>query len=220
LSQLRLFGVETGSFLEIGCGTGYVLAAISNAFPQLQMTGSELLPEAFEFARNRISNAAFIALNAKELSNEFRYDYVGAFDVLEHIDDDELALTNIFEALEPGGIFFITVPQHQWLWSKSDEYWFHCRRYEPGQMESKLVKVGFEVLNSTSFISILLPLMVLARFFQKSETNNFDPFKQLKMPGLISMLFDILLKLELVLITHGWKLPVGGSRLIVAKRLS
>ena len=57
------------------------------------------------------------------------YDLVGAFDVIEHIDDDRAALASIATKLKPGGKFVMTVPAHPWMWTAHDVVNHHKRRY-------------------------------------------------------------------------------------------
>ena len=50
-----------------------------------------------------------------------------AFDVIEHIDEDEMVLTQMYKALQPNGGMILTVPQHPFLWSNQDEFACHVR---------------------------------------------------------------------------------------------
>lgn len=77
---------------------------------------------------------------------------VGAFDVLEHIADDDRALKGLFDATTPGGGSILLVPQHAWLWSRTDVYARHIRRYSPRELVSKLERTGFRVTLETSFV--------------------------------------------------------------------
>src|SRR5262249_46057186 len=106
-------------FLEIGCGTGYVLQALATECG-LAVTGSELFAEGLTFARRRLPNADFEVLDAREMPFAEEFDLAGAFDVLEHIDDDAGVLRGLHRALRPGGHLLVTVPQHTWLWSNAD----------------------------------------------------------------------------------------------------
>ena len=74
-----------GRFLEIGCGTGFVLRALARECGQ-QVTGTELFAEGLEYAQHRVPEADFAEIDARVIPYEGAFDVVGAFDVLEHID--------------------------------------------------------------------------------------------------------------------------------------
>ena len=65
-------------FLEIGCGTGFVLEAIHNANPSAKMYGSEYLEEGFVHARKRVSSENFSKLDARKINDVERFDRIGA----------------------------------------------------------------------------------------------------------------------------------------------
>ena len=65
--------------------------------------------------------------------------------------------------MRPGGGFMATVPQHPALWSLQDEHAHHVRRYTARGLRRKVEAAGFEVVRMTSFVSLLLPMLVAAR---------------------------------------------------------
>lgn len=221
LWALRRHAPELKSFHEIGCGTGFVISAISRQFPNASLSGSEYLEEGLIYARQRVPNARFSQMDARHIPHESDLDVIGAFDVLEHIKEDETVLLQIFKALKPGGMMFITVPQHRWLWSAVDEYACHVRRYNANELHQKVCAAGFEIIQSTSFVSTLLPLMFLSRLFQKSiESQDMDKVAGLRVNPILNRFFEWLLNFELILIRVGFTLPIGGSRLLVARKPS
>ena len=75
--------------------------------------------------------------------------------------EDETVLRQVAKALRPGGRLLITVPQHQFLWSATDETAHHVRRYScQSDLRAKTERAGFHVLRVSSFVSFLLPLML------------------------------------------------------------
>lgn len=131
---VQSYTVPGDRVLEVGCGTGYVLQALSRDCG-LAVTGSELLSAALGYARARVPEASVVQLDAREMPFDAEFDLVGAFDVLEHIDDHLGALRGMRRAVRPGGCVVLTVPQHEWLWSSVDEQAHHVRRY--GRRESR-----------------------------------------------------------------------------------
>ena len=208
------------SFLEIGCGTGYVLAGIAEAFPEVSFEGSEVFAAGLTFAAARVPAARFIQMDARRIPYRDEFDAIGAFDVLEHIEEDDVVLAEACAALKPGGVLLLTVPQHDWLWSPADDYACHVRRYAAGDIHAKLRSAGFEILRSTSFVSLLLPAMLLSRVRTRSSDAPMDPTAELKLPdGLNTLLYKVMMW-EVGLIRTGVNMPVGGSRLVVARRVS
>lgn len=207
------------SFLEVGCGTGFVTLAISKHFPDASLSGSEYLEEGLVYARKRVPKAKFTQMDARYIPYESQFDAIGAFDVLEHIEEDAVVMRQIYKALKPGGMVFITVPQHRWLWSAVDEYACHIRRYVGNELSQKVCSAGFEIVRSTSFVSTLLPAMYLSRLLkQKKADAHIDPVAELRINPILNKLFEWLLNFEVLLIRCGINLPVGGSRLIVARK--
>jgi SAM-dependent methyltransferase len=203
--------------LEIGCGTGYVLDRLHRAFPRLALSGSELFPQGLEYARQRLGNSvSLLQLDAKQLNLREAFDVVGAFDVLEHIDDDVAVVSNVLNALRPGGGFLITVPQHMWLWSKTDVAACHARRYSRVELRDKLLAAGFEVLRTTSFVSMLLPAMLLSRRSKRGGNDKADA--ELDLPGPLNAIGLATLKIEEMLIRGGVNFPLGGSLLVIARK--
>lgn len=208
------------SALEIGCGTGYVLTGMAKRFPVAKLYGSEIFVAGLGHAAARLPSAKFMQMDARDIPFKDEFNVITAFDVLEHIEEDEQTLAQVHAALKPQGHLLLTVPQHDWLWSSIDEYACHARRYSASDLHKKLEMAGFQVLRSTSFVTTLLPAMMVSRFFQKPITDEkFDATQELRISSWMNTLFGKLLGLELALIKNGLNLPVGGSRLIVAKRI-
>lgn len=224
-NQLILWAIEKyapnfQSLLEIGCGTAYVLSGVSKKFPHATLSGSEIFLAGLGFAAARLPAVKFMQMDARTIPFENEFDVVGAFDVVEHIKEDEEVLSQIHACLKPEGVVFLTVPQHAWLWSAADDYACHERRYAAADLHRKIRTAGFQLLRSTSFVTSLLPAMMVSRFFQRrTSTENFDASAELKISPWLNHLFWKILSFERTLIQKGLNFPVGGSRLIVAKKI-
>ncbi len=205
------------SFLEIGCGTGYVLEGVHNAYPSAKLFGAEYFEEGLVFARKRIPTASFRQLDATAMAEIDCYDVIGAFDVLEHIESDEKVLENMAHAIKPGGALMITVPQHRWLWSTVDEYACHVRRYTRNELVGKLNRAGLNICYVTSFVSLLVPLMWLSRRHTSKVAH--DPMSEFRIPRWMNSGLEAMMYIELTLLKLGVRFPVGGSLLVVAKKI-
>ncbi len=203
--------------LEIGCGSGYVLSGIREVLPNAQLVATELYANGLGYAAERISPPnEFLQLDARKLPFKDEFDLVGAFDVLEHIEEDELVVQKIKDSLKAKGGVIFTVPQHPFLWSQVDDAAHHKRRYKTKQLSSLLRDAGFEILNDTSFMFFLLPAMLFQRLIT-SRKKQYNPSAELSLPTFIDRIFGSILACERRLIKCGVKFPIGGSRLVVAR---
>jgi SAM-dependent methyltransferase len=223
----KYVGTPATSVLEIGCGTGYVLKGLEKKFPNYVLKGSEIYVEGIKFAQKRLPNVEFVQLDATEMPFENEFDAIGAFDVLEHIEEDEKVMQEVHKALKNEGHFVISVPQYQWMWSHTDDIAFHKRRYHRKELKSKLKKAGFEVEYIGSFVFTLFPMMYLSRLLKKSSKNETQlstqetkqtELNELKLNPALNSLFLLCMKLDEWLIKLGLSLPWGGSLIAVAKK--
>ena len=217
---MRRYVPDLRTFLEIGCGTGFVLSGVRVAFPSVELSGSEIFSAGLAFAAERVPSARFYQMDARNIAFRDEFDAVGAFDVIEHIEEDEAVIAEVARALRPGGSFLITVPQHPALWSAQDEHAFHARRYVAGDLRRKLETAGFEVDRMTSFVSLLLPMMFVSRRRMRREQagSEFDAIDAVRLPWAVNAVLGAVMAAERALTRLGVTFPVGGSLLVVARK--
>jgi SAM-dependent methyltransferase len=218
VSVLRRRFPDAASFLEIGCGTGFVLRGIREALPGLTLTGAELSTAGLEVARRRLPGVRLLELDVLEMPFEDAFDVVGAFDVLEHIDDDEAALRGILRAIQRSGGAIVTVPQHPRMWSAFDEVSRHYRRYTRSELVAKLERAGFAHIWTTSFVTLPLPAMVVSRLRHPAGSRDFDLEASLRLPRSLDRICERAMRIERRAIEAGLCFPVGGSLLAVARK--
>jgi SAM-dependent methyltransferase len=213
---MRTHFPQAANFLEIGCGTGSVLMALREAFPNLNLSGSEQYPRGLVFARRRLDDGVtLVQMDARHILARDEFDVIGAFDVIEHIREEEDVLAEIRAALKPGGGTIISVPQHPWLWSPADDAACHQRRYARGELEAKLARAGLRVLQSTSFNALSLPLMIASRTnmnLRARHESKPDPFSEFNIGPSLNRALSSVLRLEVALTSAGIRWPLGGSR--------
>jgi len=156
--------------LEIGCGTGHNLAMLGQFGP---VDGLELDDQARAIAETRLGRRV-MSSPLPELSGvpERHYDLIGAFDVIEHIDDDEAALASIATRLKPGGKFVMTVPAHQWMWSAHDVVNHHKRRYSKAGLKTLVDNSPLRLEAIGYFNSLLFPVAVAERMASKARGKD------------------------------------------------
>lgn len=212
------FFPEAQSFLEIGCGNGAVLKALIDARRWRRVVGADLHPTGLAHARARMPQGVeFVQMNALAIPARATFDLIGAFDIVEHVADDEAVLRAIHGALRPEGGTIITVPQHPWLWSAADDIAYHERRYRRGELETKLLRNGFDVLASFSFTAILLPLLVASRIKARTRPSLRDLPREVALHPAVNAALLAVLRAEVRLSLAGVRWPVGGSRMVVAR---
>jgi SAM-dependent methyltransferase len=216
---LRRYFPQARNFLEIGCGTGFVLSGIKEAFPEISLHGSEIFSSGLSFAVERLPEAQLFQMDARRIPFEGEFDVVGAFDVIEHISEDEQVLSQMHQATAPNGGIMLTVPQHPFLWSQLDDHARHVRRYRAQELRSKVERAGFQVIRLTSFVSLLLPLMIVSRLSQKGHKDEFSNTTEINPGRFMGAALGKTLSIERAMIQAGLSFPAGGSLLVVARRV-
>jgi SAM-dependent methyltransferase len=79
------------------------------------------------------------------------FDLVCAFDIIEHVDDDDGALSELARVAAPCAAFLLSVPLHPSHWSAFDDFVGHRRRYQPERLLEKLAVHGFSVDQSAVY---------------------------------------------------------------------
>jgi SAM-dependent methyltransferase len=91
------------------------------------------------------------------------FDVVCAFDVVEHCEDDALAVGELARVLAPGGRMLLSVPAYQWAWSDHDVQAGHHRRYTRRRLSGLVEGTGMTILRSTYAFGSVFPLFVAER---------------------------------------------------------
>ena len=151
--------------LEIGCGTGHNLAMLGQFG---HVDALELDDEMRALSEKRLGRK-IMRSPLPELAEvpARRYDLIGAFDVIEHIDDDAAAVAAIATKLKPGGKFMMAVPAHQWMWTAHDVANHHKRRYSKRALKSLIENSPLRLEQVGYFNSLLFPLAVAERAASK-----------------------------------------------------
>lgn len=214
---LRRHFAAPQSVMEIGCGTGGMLARIREAFPNAALVGSDIHTAALPYAVRRVPGALFLQMDATAIPFSEELDVVAACDVIEHIERDDLALAAMHRAIRPGGGIILTVPQDPRLWSAWDEVSRHQRRYRRDELVARVRAAGFTVERVLSMSSLLYPLMRLTRRRYRG-TESCDASDELKISAPVNFALSRVMDFERILLRHGADFPFGGSLLLVGRR--
>jgi len=198
--------------LELGCGSGNVLAALGDFGEAVGMDSHADLVAA--------GRAAGLDVRAGHLPEDLGVapgwaDVVLLLDVIEHVDDDLATLRAARGGVGEGGLLVVTVPAYQWLWSGHDEVLGHRRRYTASELRATVERAGFTVLRVTYFNTLLFPLLLAARAFKRLRG---DRGHDLHHPAaLINWLLERAFAFERHLVPR-IPLPFGSSLLLLGRR--
>lgn len=157
---------KDAAILEIGCGTGHNFKMLGEFG---HVDALELDDEARAISEKRLGRSIMSA-PLPELAGvpERHYDMIGAFDVIEHIDDDHAAIASIAKRLKPGGKFVMTVPAHQWMWSAHDTVNHHKRRYSKRGLKALIASSPLKLEAIGYLNSLLFPVAIAERMASKA----------------------------------------------------
>ena len=151
---------------------------------------------------------------------ENEFDTVCMFDVLEHIENDDLALQNIHKSLNDSEKVVLTVPSHMWLWNRDDAIAGHKIRYTKKELIKKLEDNGFDVLQSKYFFMSIVPLLYLRTIVNKDDKSDIQDAEFTNDISMNPLLSNILLFVSRVENKISDFLPnlFGGSLFIIAEK--
>ena len=121
--------------------------------PRLPLEGTQFLDiSAAALAKLRGRGAQVVAGKVTCLPfADSWFDLVCAFDIIEHVEDDDGALSEVSRTVKPGGAILVSLPLHSALWTSFDDFVGHKRRYDPQKLLSKLERHHLTVERSAIF---------------------------------------------------------------------
>ena len=216
---LRPFEDRRGvRILDIGFGTGAMLTFLSRYG---EVTGMDMSADAIRFARTRCDRPMLLGDITSVPLRTHSVDLVTAFDIVEHVDDDGAALTELARVCKPGGHTLLTVPAFQFLWGNQDVVSHHKRRYTLPQLRARVEAAGFRVVTLSYFNALLFPIVAAVRVGRRLRGNAPEVVKSdftMTKPGLVNDALTRLFAAERAVISRV-RLPVGVSLLCLAERV-
>jgi ubiquinone/menaquinone biosynthesis C-methylase UbiE len=155
---------ERPIILDVGCSSGFLVEDLSRALPESEVIGADYLPELVLKGAERLPNNPFLQFDLRECPlPDACLDGVTALNVLEHIDDDDKALAEIYRILKSGGLAHIEVPADPSSFDLYDEVLLHFRRYRLSDLVAKASATGFVVRKATHLGFFVYPIFKYAK---------------------------------------------------------
>jgi len=208
--------------LDLGCGTGLNLEQMSR---YAETPGTDYVEEALHFCLARGHKLLCKADAARLPFTDSYFDIATALDVIEHLDDDLVALQELYRVMKPGGILIVSVPAYRFLWTYWDDILGHRRRYTTGMLGKVAEQAGFKVRKlSYSNLLILAPAALvrlgkslLLRNAARAGNPRQPESDFINLPGPLNSAMIAYYRLEARILQRA-RLPFGLSVVCVAQR--
>jgi len=211
-SLIALSGVDlrAARVLDLGCGTGALLKRLSAR--AANAVGADYSREALVYCVRRglkpllCSDAAALALASG------CFDLVTAIGIIEHLDEDNVFLREVWRVLKPGGILILLTSAHPLLWSVHDVANQHRRRYRMQQLEEQIQRVGFSTIRFSYCNMFLFPFIAFGIVLNRGGRDEPQAARRLlpRIPAWLNAILTGILSLEAPLIRRS-RLPWGIS---------
>ena len=166
---------ENCCYLDMGCSSGYMLEDVLRSFPKVNAIGADYFSAGLLQCHQRLPDIPLLQMdlvNCQFSDNSF--DVITCLNVLEHINNDELAIDQLYRITKPRGVIVLTVPTMPNLYDMHDEIYGHVRRYKLNDLEQKICSAGFKILKSNYFGVFIYPVFYVIKKINKLK---FDKLK-------------------------------------------
>lgn len=134
-----------GEILEVGCGIGNFTRDLKKYGHVWAIDINEsYIKQVSVLAKDRIGVGDIE--KGKYFFGVKKFDCIVCFNVLEHIENDQIALRNMYELLKARGYLILLVPAHALLYGEIDRSIGHIRRYNKKDLIKMLTATGFNII--------------------------------------------------------------------------
>jgi SAM-dependent methyltransferase len=202
--------------LDVGCGTGTNLRELQR-FGTVK--GIDTEPAAVEFCHRQGESDVELVDGTELPFPGASFDLVTLLDVIEHVEKEQVLLSEVGRVLAPGGRILVTVPAYAWMWGAQDELSHHYRRYTRRGLLASFKNAGFEPLRVSYFNTFLFPPIAAIRLLRRLRPPPAELHSDLELnrPGPLNSLLSRLFGLEAPLLRR-MNLAFGVSIIGLAGR--
>jgi ubiquinone/menaquinone biosynthesis C-methylase UbiE len=129
--------------LDLGCGVGHILSILPSGFKKV---GVDYSLSSLKLARRHLPEPDSLVNASGQLLpfDDSTFDLVTCLEVLEHLEDDEKAVSEISRVLKPGGYLIASVP-NQYYFEEYRELMGHYRHYTPASFAELLARYRIQI---------------------------------------------------------------------------
>ncbi len=164
------------TIIDIGSGTGYFAFQLEKKFQSklrnLILVDTGYTDEEIDASKNNK------AKKTKFLPETIEDSIIIMMDVLEHIEHDDLFLTDLVSKTKGINHVFLTVPAFTSLWSYHDIFLGHFRRYTLATVSSVILTAKIKITSSYYLFALLFPIAWLMRKFIRKNNEQSSDMKQ------------------------------------------
>jgi SAM-dependent methyltransferase len=136
-----------GTILEIGCSGGYFLRDLAAHRPAAEIIGADYTLGSLERLGRGLAGIPLLQFDLRRCPlPDASVDAVVLLNVLEHIEQDDVAMAQIHRILKPGGVMIAEVPAGPGLYDVYDRHLMHFRRYDMPRFQALAEGGGLEVV--------------------------------------------------------------------------
>jgi SAM-dependent methyltransferase len=211
--------------IDVGCSSGYLLEDLRRAIPAVRLIGVDLVAAGLRKAHANVPEAALLQADVCALPLEdASADAALSANLLEHVPDDERALSEVFRILRPGARAVIVVPVGPGNYDYYDRFLGHERRYARGELARKAGAAGFELLEDLHLGAPLYPAFWAVKQRNRRRYGHLqgaalEDRVRADIKGTSNSAFGRLAcRVEEWMLAHGVALPFGIRGLTVLER--
>jgi SAM-dependent methyltransferase len=206
--------------MEIGCSSCFLIKDLASSFPEAVIIGADVVKDPLYRLAKTLPGIPLIRFDLlKSPLPDQSVDVLIMLNVLEHIEDDVLALQKAFNLLKPGGALIIEVPAGPNLYDAYDAELHHFRRYSASELQAKLTQAGFKVTRKSHLGFVLFPAFAAIKLLnkwlpsRKNKTVVRDQAASTSGSGLVKLAMEFESKS-----LAAFRLPFGIRVLMTAQR--
>lgn len=227
ISQIRKYvSVRNPVILDIGCSSGFLIENLRTEYPNSFIAGTDVVMGPLMNISKKDPSIPLLHFDlARCPLPDNSVDVVVLLNVLEHIENDQLAIHHLYRILKPGGVAVIEVPANPNLFDIYDKLLMHYRRYRLQDLRELFLNENFSVLEESHLGFFIYPGFYMIKQLQRIKQSK---IKNEDIPARVSrnitatrnnLIFEALMNIELWLGSVA-SYPFGIRCLITCKKIS